>query len=108
MVSERVIDHIAETIRFEAGKANAVIETNATSSGYAIRLTERHDDEPASFYAGKDAEPTNDPNAAKLYDTPQQAWDAIIAEKVKPISADELPKVVYCGILYFVTEKEVV
>ena len=108
MVSERVIDHIAETIRFEAGKANAVIETNATSSGYVIRLTERHDDEPAQFYAGKDTKPTIDPNAAKFYDTPQQAWDEIIAEKVKPISANDLPKVVYCGLVYFMTEKEVI
>lgn len=48
-----------------------------------------------------------DPNRAEFYETPKEAWDAIIAEKVRPYSDTELPKVVFCGSLYFITEKEV-
>lgn len=109
MISDRFIDHIAETVRFEAGKDNPVLETSYTVNGYIILLHDNRIDDSCNsyYYAGKGKEPVYNPNRAEFYETQKQAWDAIIAEKVRPYSDTELPKVVFCGSLYFITEKEV-
>lgn len=110
MITDRMIEELTETAQRVAGKKNRILKTEAMGGGYAIRLHKVHEDDCTGdvFYSGNKDKPYGYlPSTAAIYDTVQQAWNELLADKVQLYRDKEIPSVVFVQTFSFISETEV-
>ena len=109
MMTDRMIERVGEAVQYEAGKSNRVLDVRGDCSGFVIRLHKATDQDDADvYYTGRKDKPHGYmPGNVMFFDTKAEAYSGLLADKVQPYSDDEMPQIVFAGVLFVITENEV-